>query len=172
LTLSSSPAGKTAFSRRRAGSQASLPDWVWGAGLGVLVLIFVGAFFLVSGTLGGDGGGSRCDEELPALGPSDISAAGFTAEDAALTQVIDMLRAGDRAGAEAAFYGPTHNFTHGVDPPLREVDEDAARELCEAVYDLEESFISAPSPTVAADLELVRDLLRDAAESLGYPRPG
>jgi hypothetical protein len=31
---------------------------------------------------------------------------------------------------------------------------------------------NAPSETIAAQIDLVRTLLRDAAETLGYARPG
>jgi hypothetical protein len=162
----------TYHSRRRAAAQTRLPDWVWGAGLGVIALFFIAVFFLVSGVLGGGGGGSQCDDPLAPLGSSEISAEAFQEEDAALGRVIGFLQSGDRVAAEAAFYGPVHNFTHNADPPLREQDEELAKELCEAVLVLEESFITGTTPDVATDTQRVRDLLRDAAVALGYPRPG
>ncbi len=167
-------AASTLRSRRRsrATRRSGVPDWAWGAGLGVIALFFVGAFFVV-GEISGGGTGGTCNEPLPALDGVDISAEAFVGEEDALTRVISMLNLGDRPGAEATFFGPVHAFTHNVDPPLRERDEDAAKELCEAVIEMETGFsTNAPSATIAAQIDLVRTLLRDAAETLGYPRPG
>ena len=172
--MKNSPAANVLYSRRRsrAKQHSGLPDWVWGAGLGVLVVFFVGAFFVV-GEFSGGGSGTICDEPLAALDGADISAEAFAGEDDALTRVISMLNLGDRPGAEATFFGPVHAFTHNVDPLLRERDEDAAKELCEAVTEMENGFsTNAPPATIAAQIDLVRVLLRDAAETLGYPRPG
>ncbi|MEX0683500.1 MAG: hypothetical protein WD904_04310 [Dehalococcoidia bacterium] len=174
MTLKS-PAASTFFSRRRraqAARQDALPDWVWGAGLGVLVLIFVGAFFLVRQVSGG-GGDDTCDKALVPLGQSEISADAFVTEEAALTRVIDFLNGGDRQAAEAAFFGPAHNFTHNVDPEVREKDESLARDLCHAVVTLEDDLATNGSnQAIAAEVDRVRLLLRDIAETLGYPRPG
>ncbi len=172
--MQSSPAASTFYSRRRsrATRHSGVPDWVWGAGLGVIALFFVGAFFVV-GEISGGGSGTICNEPLAALDGVDISAKAFIDEDDALTRVISMLNLGDRPGAEATFFGPVHAFTHNVDPLLRERDEDAAKELCEAVTEMETGFsTNAPPATIAAQIDLVRTLLRDAAETLGYPRPG
>jgi hypothetical protein len=157
---------------RRASSQTRLPDWVWGAGIGLLVLVFVGGYFAVSGAFGGSGGGT-CDSALAPLGTSIIDADAFVEEDAGLGRVIGLLEQGDRQGAEAAFYGPVHNFMHNVDPPLREVDSGQAKELCRSVIDLENNLASrATDLELIGDLEVVREMLRDSAETLGYPRPG
>ncbi len=172
--MHSRPVASTVYSRRRprTARDSRVPDWIWGAGLGALALLFVGAFFLVRDLTGGGVGGT-CDEPLAPLDGGEIDAQAFAAEDEALTRVISMLTLGDRQGAEAAFFGPVHAFTHNVDPPLRDRDEDAAKELCEAVLDMENSLATnAPSATIAAQIDLVRELLRDAAETLGYPRPG
>jgi len=168
------PAASTLYSRRRsrATRHSGVPDWVWGAGLGVIALLFVGAFFVV-GEISSGGTGGVCNEPLAALDGVDISAEAFVGEEDALTRVISMLNLGDRTGAEATFFGPVHAFTHNVDPPLRERDEDAAKELCEAVIEMETGFsTNAPPATIAAQIDLVRTLLRDAAETLGYARPG
>jgi len=172
--MHSRPAASTVYSRRRsrATQHSGVPDWVWGAGLGVLALFFVGAFFVVR-DLSGGGTASACNEALSPLDGETITAQAFLDEEDALTRVISMLMLSDRQGAEAAFFGPVHAFTHNVDPPLRERDEDAAKELCEAVTEMETGFsTNAPPATIAAQIDLVRTLLRDAAETLGYPRPG
>jgi hypothetical protein len=162
------------FSRRRArrrASQTSVPDWVWGLGLGLIVLVFVGGFFAAN-SLGGGGGGG-CDEPLAPLGSSQIKQETFDEVDVGLTNVLVLLEAGDRAGAEAAFYGPVHNFTHNVDPPLREVNEDLAKDLCRQVLDVENALSSRASDAeVAAIVASIQLILRDGAEELGYTRPG
>jgi hypothetical protein len=166
------------FSRRRssrrrgpASGQTALPDWVWGAGLGLIVVLFIGGYFAVT-QVGGSGGGSSCDDVKP-LGSSVINAESFVEEDAGLGRVLDLLSAGDRVGAEAAFYGPVHNFTHNVDPDLRQTDERSARDLCEQVINVETALTErAANANIVAILQNIREMLRDAAETLGYPRPG
>ena len=93
-------------------------------------------YFAASGAFGGDGD-STCDNALKPLGTSIVDGEAFAQQDVAMTRVIDLLNQGDRAGAEAAFYGPVHGFTHNADPPLREVDEGLAKQLCRNVIELE-----------------------------------
>jgi len=132
--------------------------------------IVVAVIFL----LGGNGGGNNaCDNALPPLGRSDISQAGFQAEDAGLAKVIQAASAGNLPAAEDAFFGDVHNFTHNVDAPLRPVDEELARDLCESVIHIEEELaIDRRVDVIASDAARIRALLRDAAEALGYARPG
>ena len=124
--------------------------------------------------LGGNGGGNNaCDNALPPLGRSDISQAGFQAEDAGLAKVIQAASAGNLPAAEDAFYGDVHGFTHNVDQPLRPVDEELAKDLCESVIHIEEELaIDRRVDVIASDAARIRALLRDAAEALGYARPG
>lgn len=160
----------TRKARRRSSTQG-MPDWAWGLGLGVLAVVIVGGFFLISEVLGGGGGGT-CDQELPPLGVSDISQATFDEEYEALTRVINLLNQGDRAGAESAFFGPTHNFTHNIDPPVRQQDEDLAKEICEVVLDVEDSLATRESSaSIAIQLTELRELIAEAAVVLGYERP-
>jgi len=132
--------------------------------------IVVAVIFL----LGGNGGGNNaCDNALPPLGRSDISQAGFQAEDAGLARVIQAASAGNLPAAEDAFFGDVHNFTHNVDPPLRPIDEEMARDLCETVIHIEEELaIDRRVDVIASDAARIRALLQDAAEALGYVRPG
>ena len=132
--------------------------------------IVVAVIFL----LGGNGGGnSACDNALPPLGRSDISQAGFQAEDAGLAKVIQAASAGNLPAAEDAFYGDVHGFTHNVDQPLRPIDEKLARDLCESVIHIEEELaIDRRVDVIASDAARIRALLQDAAEALGYVRPG
>ena len=162
--------------RQRTVQQAqrggSLPDWVWGGGLGVIVLIFVAGFFLFSRCSSASSG---CDKALGALGQSSLDATGFTQEDAGLGHVIEFLNQGDINAANTAFYGDVHNFMHNADPPIRAKNLDLAKNLCNAVIKLEtdlEPSAHQTTATMAADAVLVRKYLDDGAVALGYPRPG
>lgn len=157
---------------RRRQRGAGIPDWAWGLSLGALAVIIVGGFFLVTELLGGSGGGS-CDQELPPLGVSEISQAAFDQEVESLERVIGFLNTGDRAGADAAFYGDTHGFTHNIDPPVRRQDQALAKNLCQVVLDVEEAlFESGSTASIALLMTDLRDLIQDAAVALGYERPG
>ncbi len=160
---------RTVHQAQRGGS---LPDWVWGAGLGVIVLIFVAAFFLFSRCSSASAG---CDKALGPLGQSSVDATGFANEDAGLGHVIDFLNQGDVNAANTAFYGDVHNFMHNADPPIRAINPSLAKNLCNAVIKLEsdlEPSAHQTTATMAADAVLVRKYLDDGAVALGYPRPG
>ena len=137
---------------------------VIGGGIVIAVILF----------LGGKGGGNNaCNNALPPLGKSDISQAGFQAEDAGLAKVIQAATAANLPAAEDAFFGDVHNFTHNVDPSLRPLDEELAKDLCESVIHIEEELaIDRRVDVIATDAARIRALLRDAAEALGYVRPG
>ena len=138
----------------------------------VIAIAVVAAVFFVFGGSGG-GGGSACDDPLLPLGESDISQLGFQTEDVGLTRIIQFATAGDLEGAESAFFGDVHNFTHNVDPAIREVDEELAKALCEVAIDIEEELaLDRRADRIAGQATRIRELLRDAAEALGYARPG
>ena len=160
---------RTVHQAQRGGS---LPDWVWGGGLGVIVLIFVAGFFLFSRCSSASSG---CDKALGALGQSSLDATGFASEDAGLGHVIGFLNQGDINAANTAFYGDVHNFMHNADPPIRAKNPDLAKNLCNAVIKLEtdlEPSAHQTTATMAADAVLVRKYLDDGAVAIGYPRPG
>ncbi len=138
----------------------------------VIAIAVVAAVFFVFGGSGG-GGGSACDDPLLPLGESDISQLGFQTEDVGLTRIIQFATAGDLEGAESAFFGDVHNFTHNVDSAIREVDEELAKALCEVTIDIEEELaFDRRADRIAGQATRIRELLRDAAEALGYARPG
>jgi len=137
--------------------------------------IIAGVIFVFVGD-GGDGN-NFCDQPLLPTGESEISQSGFQAEDAGLARVIEAASAGDLQAAEEAFLyannGEVRNFTYDVDQPLREVDEELAKELCEAVNRIEEGLIlDQRADRVATEATRIRELIRDAAVALGYARPG
>ncbi len=137
---------------------------VIGGGIVAAVVLFFG---------GGEGAGSPCDDPLPPLGESDISQLGFLAEDIGLTRMIEATSVGNLEAVNEAFYGDVQNFTHNVDPSLREVDEALAKKLCEAVISIEEELALDRRPSViAGQATRIRELVQDAAEALGFARPG
>ncbi len=137
---------------------------VIGGGIVAAVVLFFG---------GGGGAGSPCDDPLVALGESEISQMGFQAEDAGLARVARAATAGNLEAAESAFFGDVHNFTHNVDAPLREVDEELAKEICEEVTKIEEELaLDRRTSVIAGQATRIRELVQDAAEALGFARPG
>lgn len=177
----SQPLSSPLYSRRRgrrgpARGQATVPDWVWGAGLGVIVLIFVGGFFLFS-NLGGSNG-DICDKPLAPLqgvqAPPN-TAAGFQEADVGLGRLIGFLQSGDLNAANTVFFGPPHNFMHTAEPAIREKDEALGKKLCNAVIDFENDFdtsgIRTDPQVLANEVIRIREYLRDGAEVLGFPRP-
>ncbi len=143
--------------------------------LGLVAVIGGGITLAVVFIFGeGDGGGNiLCDEPPVPRGESDISQIGFQAGDVGLATVIEAATAGDLEAAEEAFFGDLQDSTHEVDPAIREVDEELAKELCEAVISIEEELALDRRPSVVArQATRIRDILRDAAEALGFARPG
>jgi hypothetical protein len=146
---------------------------VWGAGLGAIVLIFVGGFFFFTQINGGSG--STCDSALKDIGNApQADAAGFSQVDTALGQLIISLNKADLNAANAEFYGPTHNFMHTADPAIRPVNEQLGKKLCEAVIKFETDFDTSGRTSLgllANEVATIRNLLRDGAVALGFPRP-
>ncbi len=145
--------------------------------LGLVAVIGGGitlAVVFIFGEGNGDGGGNiLCDEPPVPRGESDISQIGFQEEDVGLTTVIEAATLGDLEAAEEAFFGDLQDFTRNVDPAIREVDEELAKALCEVTIDIEEELaFERRADRVALQATRIRELLRDAAEALGYARPG
>ena len=149
------------------------------------IVLFLGLVTVIGGGIivaavlvfgGGGGGDSACDAPLPPLGDSDISQLGFQTEDIGLTRMAEVTSAGNLDSATEFWYdndSELHNFTHNVDAPLREADKELAKELCEAVISIEEELALDRRPSVVArQATRIRDILRDAAEALGFARPG
>ena len=141
--------------------------------LGLVTIVGGGIIVAVVLFFGGGGAGSPCDDPLVALGQSDISQLGFQTEDAGLARVVQAATAGNLEAAESAFFGDVHNFTHNVDAPLREADEELAKEICEEVTEIEEELaIGQRVSVIAGQATRIRELVQDAAEALGFARPG
>lgn len=136
----------------------------------------VGGAIIVAVILLVDGGSSSaCDDPLAPLGTGqvEVSQTGFNEEDEGLTRVIQAADVGNLAAVEANFFGDVHNYTHNVDPAIREEDEELAKELCESVIRLEEELaFDQRTSVIASEATRIRELLRDGAELLGFDRPG
>ena len=160
---------------RKTQRKTSLRDHAWGGVLGLIFVAFVATWFL-GGRIAGAGGSTICEKPLsPLPGGTEITAAGFAAEDSSLTQVINFLYAGDRARADDTFYGPVHSFMHNADPVVRASNPEAAKALCQTVIQLENHLAAGTEVeniTVGQDTTAVQTALRDAAVALGLPRPG
>lgn len=168
-----SPAGLPVLLSRRARRSAARRrgnDGVWVLAFALTVLALIAGFFLVSGAIGGS---STCAKPLAPLGDlTPLSSGAFQQEDSRLALVVERAAAGDRTGAESAFYGEVHNFTHNVDKPLRQKDPALGKDLCRAVLDLEEALTSDISTiSLSTKVERVRRILSDAAVALGFDRP-
>jgi len=162
-----------ARARKESSDKRSIPDWVWGAGLGAIVLVFIAAFFAFAQL--SSGSSDPCDKALTALGTSTVDGPAFQSEDTSLGHMVDLLNQGDLNAANTIFYGPVHNFTHNVDPPIRAKDAATAKSLCKAVTKLEVDLTVAQSHAttdqLATETADIRNRLRDGAVVLGYPRP-
>ena len=136
-----------------------------------MVVIVGGGFFLFIGV--GGSGGSTCDSELsPLPGKAAVTAEGFQEADVLLGQVIAFLSQADLDNAFSSFYGDGHAFTHNIDPDVRAADEETAKRVCEAVIELDVLLESNSTSAMAAATANPREELRNAAEVLGFPRPG
>jgi hypothetical protein len=171
------PLSYVLFSRRRSTKRyqqrGSSSDWIWVLGLGLVALLVFGGGFLLYSTVLNGGSSDSCDKALVPLETSDVSAKGFVGEDVQMGKMVDQLNAGQLDAANVTFYGPVHNFTHNADPPVRAKNEQLAKDLCHSVLTLEDDLaFNAPVLKLSGDAQKVRDLLRNGAEALGYPRPG
>ena len=156
---------------RPASSQTRLPDWVWGAGLGVIVVIAIGGYFLLSG-FGGGGGGAICDSPLAPLGNGTVNQDAFENEEAGLARLVAALQSGDKAASDSLFYGPVHDYMHTVDQPYRQVDVTAAKKLCNEVLNYETLQQNGASLSqILSSIVIIRQDMQDAAVALGYAKP-
>lgn len=86
---------------------------------------------------------------------------------ARLRQVASLAKAGDQAGAEAAFAGDAHNITHDIDGPLRVNHEQIAVDLCLAITEIERNLgANYDGDVIAQQAEESARLLEDGARAL------
>ncbi len=114
-------------------------------------------------------GTNICDRPLPALGSGQINEEKFNTVDGGMDLVIRLAAAGDVSRAQVAFFSVVHDFTHDVDGPLRDSNDNLAIRLCKAVAQIEAEFaFGGEAATVAEEAEGIRDLLRQAAAEMGF----
>jgi hypothetical protein len=170
------PKGGRRFSRRwaRTWLRASLPRLAVATAFSVAVYV---ASTLSSGGSSGtadntaSGGSAACARGIPALSSEPLTAD-------RMQQSIDDLRgtafaatAGDLDGARAHFFGPAHNLTHDIDPPLRAVNPQLATQLCNTVLALETHLLEQKvAPTLASEAQTSADLVTRAAAALGLAK--
>ena len=114
---------------------------------------FIAALLVALTAAGCSGGADRPSEEEFRQAYQDMG------------RVVQALEAGDLNGAYVEFQRP-HDFTHRIDPPLRERDPDLAQRLYDAVLVME-SYDSTDQEILAAARD-VRQYLLEAARAFGY----
>jgi hypothetical protein len=68
---------------------------------------------------------------------------------------------------------PVHDFSHALDPYIRQKDEALGKRLCEDVIAVEKEFALDRRPQEVARLaEEIRLIVAQAAIELGYSKPG
>lgn len=141
--------------------------------LGLLLVIAMGATGTMVFVLDSGGSEGVCDQPLAPLGTSVVSEESFQREDVLLTRVVDFASRGNLVAAEGSFFSHLHGFIHNIDPAIRAKDGGLAKELCEAVLRIEAEFAGEQrADIIAAEAAILRDVVRDGAEALGYARPG
>lgn len=117
------------------------------------------------------GASEPCAFPIGAIGVLPLTEERLTAAVATLRQTAEIARAGDVAGASAAFAGDAHNITHDIDGPLRAADPNLAVGLCESVLEIERQFATAADMAVIADeSETSAGLLEEAGRVLGISK--
>lgn len=167
------PKGGKRFSRRwaRTWLRASLPRLAVAAAFSVAVYV---ASTLSSGGTGNGtsaSGSAACARGIPALSSEPLTAD-------RLQLAIDDLRgtafaatAGDLDAARAHFFGPAHNLTHDIDPPLRAANPQLATAICNTVLALETHLLEQKvAPTLASEAQTSADLMVRAAAVLGLAK--
>ena len=116
-----------------------------------------------------------CSATLPPLAASTTSAEDFRLADIALQKMATAASAGDLDGADKAFFqpmgnfGPVHDFSHAVDPVIRQKDVALGKRLCEKVLEIEKEFALDRRPAMIADLaQQIRQIIAAGARELGY----
>lgn len=177
FAFGSLPKGGKRFSRRwaRTWLRASLPRLAVAAAFSVAVYV---ASTLSSGGSNGDsagntaaGGSAACARGIPALSSEPLTADRMQLAIDDLRGTAFAATAGDLDGARGHFFGPAHNLTHDIDPPLRAVDSQLATQLCNNILALETHLLEQKvAPTLASEAQTSADLMIRAAAVLGLAK--
>lgn len=169
FALGSVPSRSRRFSRKWIAGwlKASLPR-----------LVVAGAFsaaFFIASSFSGDGNAGTsatdaavCNRPLAAITADAVTAQRVQAAAAAMRQIQDAAGAGDEAEARVLFFeGDAHNLTHDIDPPLRSLDVELAKRLCQSVLVLETKILfPGELPVVEQEAGMSAQLLDEAAQVL------
>lgn len=111
-------------------------------------------------------GGEYCAQPLGAI--TDQALTDTRLEDAAkaLRLAATAFEEGRHADAQAHFYSDAHDLTHDIDGPLRAVDADLAKKLCEEIVVIETQLAST-GVTNAAELVIASNAAADDIEAAG-----
>ncbi len=142
-----------------------------------IAAIFTGLIFGAGALAGGDDGASgndatavagACGRPLSALTGNPVTSERISAAAEGMRAVQAAAETPDPQGAKATFFGETHALTHDIDPPLRAVDPELARLLCESVVILEVELATQPDlARVAGAAAASATQLEGAGEALG-----
>jgi len=169
FAFGSLPKGGKRFSRRwaRTWLRASLPRLAIATAFSIAVYV---ASTLSSGGTGNDtsaSGSAGCDRGIPALSSDPVTADRLELAIDDLRGTVFAATAGDLDAARSHFFGPAHNLTHDIDPPLRAVNPQLATQLCNTVLALETHLLERTvAPTLASEAQTSADLMTRAAAVL------
>jgi hypothetical protein len=98
----------------------------------------------------------------------DISGEDFSLVDGGMKRTIDFAEQNDVGSATMTFLHEVHAFTHVIDVPLREKDDQLGLRLWNAVYELEAGMAQGIDGASMADgARAIRELLREGGRALG-----
>jgi hypothetical protein len=108
-----------------------------------------------------------CAAPIPAVTSARVTPARLGGDVAKMNEVQHAADSGDEAAARAAFAGDTHDITHDIDMPIRAVDPELARYLCESMASLEQQFAGKPDlQAVGAEAGIAAQLLQESGRAL------
>ncbi len=176
FAFGSLPKGGKRFSRRwvRTWVRASLPRLAVAAAFSVAVYV---ASTLSGGSSGDSAGNAAavssaaCARGIPALSSEPLTADRMQLAIDDLRGTAFAATTGDLDAARGHFFGPAHNLTHDIDPPLRAVNPQLATQLCTTVLALETHLLEQKvAPTLASEAQASADLVTRAATALGLAK--
>ena len=133
---------------------------------------FSAAFFIASsfsgdGNVGTSATAAVCERPLAAITKDAVTAERVQAAAAAMRRIQDAAGAGDEAEARVLFFeGDAHNLTHDIDPPLRSLDVELAKKLCQSMLVLETKILFPGELAVVAQEAETSARLLDEAEQV------
>lgn len=158
------PQGQRRFSREWASAwfKASLPRIIVAGGFSAALFVASSFSGNNSGNVSGLSASVICQSPIGALSNTPLSKARIESAADNMALIADAATNGDLVQAQTLFFGETHNLTHDIDTPLRQVDEGLARALCDNVLTLEQEM-----PRGTPNMDLIATSSQGAAGQLG-----